>query len=117
VIVAYIVIVSLALLPLVAFSVLYWKWVPSWVRNPYGRLTQLDSWSQIIVLFLSLVFLLSGTHVDVNVKRVVLTVCLIPFIFIGILRLSLLKKAVDSSKEEDKDKDKNEDKDKESQNV
>lgn len=102
--VAYIVIVLLALLPQAAFTVLYWKWIPSWVRNPYGRLSQLDSWSQIIILFVFLVFLVSGDSVDRDTKRVVMAFCLTPFIFLGVFRLSLLKKAVDSSKIEDREK-------------
>lgn len=98
---AYIVIVTLALLPQVAFSFLYWKWVPSWIRNPYGRLAQLDSFSQILVLFIFLIFLFVGTLIGHETKRFVMAVLLVPFIFLGWLRLVLLKRAVDSSKDEE----------------
>lgn len=102
--VAYIVIVILALLPQLAFTVLYWKWIPSWVKNPYGRLAQLDSWSQIVLLVLFMVILISGSYFSPGEKRFIATFSITPWIFLGLLRLTLLKRAVDSaSKTEDKE--------------
>jgi hypothetical protein len=93
-------IVILALVPQLLFSVLYWKWIPAWIRNPYGRLAQLDSWSLILLLIFFLVILALGDHIGQTEKRVISAVLLLPFIFAGFLKLTLLKRAVDSSKDE-----------------
>ena len=101
----YIVVIALALAPQILFTVLYWKWIPSWVKNPYGRLAQLDCWSQIALLSLLLVFLIVGQGMSIEAKRGFMALCLIPFIVLGVFRLILLKRAVDSSREEERSND------------
>ena len=103
---AYIVIISLALVCQLAFTFLYWKWIPSWVKNPYGRLAQLDSWSQIVLFSFFLTLLTIGTGLSVDSKRTIAAICLMPFIFVGFFKLRLLKKAVDSAKQENNEEEK-----------
>ena len=104
-IMAYIVIITLALVCQLAFTFLYWKWIPSWVRNPYGRLAQLDSWSQILLFSFFLILLTVGPEISTNSKRAIAAICLMPFIFVGFFKLILLKKAVDSAKQEDNEEE------------
>lgn len=98
-IVAYIVVVSLALLPQIVFSALYWRWIPSWTKNPYGRLAQLGAWCHIIFLTVFESFLIFGRHLNQTLASYVFIASFLPLIFFGILQLSLLKEAVDSAKE------------------
>jgi hypothetical protein len=93
---AYIVVVALALLPQILFSVLYWKWIPTWTKNPYGRLAQLGAWCHIIFLSVLEVFLVFGRHMNPNIAKYIFLASFSPLIFYGIFQLSLLKRAVDS---------------------
>lgn len=97
--VAYIVVILLALLPQLLFSVLYWKWIPSWTKNPYGRLAQLDSVALILLLLFFLFVVILGDSMSQGEKRAIAVVLMFPFIVGGFFKLTLLKRAVDSSKE------------------
>lgn len=97
---AFITVVVLALVPQVLFSFFYWKWIPQWTKNPYGRLAQLGSWCHIILLSLYLIFVLFGRHFNPTFAEVLLISAFIPLDIFGYLQLSLLKKAVDSAREE-----------------
>ena len=97
-VVVYIVVILLALVPQIVFTFLYWRWIPAWTKNSYGRLAQLDSWSQILFLSAILSFITIGTDWGVEARRTTLAICLIPFAILGVFRLILLKRAVDSAK-------------------
>ena len=99
-IVAYIVVVALALLPQVSFSFLYWRWIPSWIKNPYGRLAQLGAWCHIIFLSVFETFLIFGRHLNPTFASYVFIFSFLPLIFFGVLQLDLLRKAVNSAREE-----------------
>lgn len=94
-------VVALALVPQVLFSVLYWRWIPQWVKNPYGRLSQLGSWCHIVLLILYLLFLLFGRSFDKWVSGVLLILAFSQLVIFGILQLLLLRKAVSDSEKED----------------
>jgi hypothetical protein len=96
---AFIVVVVLALMPQIAFSVLYWRWIPGWTKNSYGRLAQLGSWCHIILLTLYLVLVLFGKSFNPIVAGVILISAFVPLVLFGVLQLILLKRAVDSAKE------------------
>lgn len=95
---AFTIVVVLALVPQVLFSMLYWKWIPLWTKNPYGRLAQLGSWCHIILLSLYLCLVLFGKHLNHIVSGVILVSAFVPLVIFGFLQLILLKRAVDSSK-------------------
>jgi hypothetical protein len=109
VLVAYIVVVALALLPQIAFSFLYWRWIPSWIRNPYGRLAQLGAWCHIVFLSIFECFLIFGKYINRDFASYLLVTSFFPLIFFGILQLDLLKKAVNSAREKQKERDNNDD--------
>lgn len=94
----YVVVIALAMAPQLLFTVLYWKWIPSWTKNSYGRLAQFDSWAQLALLAVLMFFVTNGDRIPLTDKRAILAVCLTPSVFLGILRLVLLKRAVDSSR-------------------
>ncbi len=96
----YVIILVLGLGQQLAFSILYWRWIPEWRKNAYGRLAQFESWSSVALLSALLFILLFGTSLNFQTedKREILAVVLIPFVFLGALKLSLLKRAVDSAK-------------------
>lgn len=96
---AYVVVVALALLPQMIFSFLYWRWIPYWVNNPYGRLSQLGAWCHIIFLFMLLSFLVFGEYFNRLVSEYIFLASFFPLIFYGILQLILLRRAVNESKE------------------
>jgi len=91
-------IVALALQ--ILFTILYWKWIPSWVKNSYGRLAQLGSWVHIVLLSIYLCFLWFGKYFNRFLAEVMLISAFLPLVFFGILQLLLLKQAVDSSRVE-----------------
>lgn len=93
---AYLIVVALAWLPQVLFTVFYWVWVPSWTKNSYGRLAMLQAWYLVVIL--SLVLCTVMFKLDRNVARMIFTFSFLPLSFLGFLQLFLLKKAVDSSK-------------------
>ena len=93
---AYLIVVTLAWLPQVLFTVLYWVWVPQWTRNPYGRLAMLQAW--YLVTILSIIMYISAFGLDRDIARGIFTFSFLPLAFLGFLQLFLLKKAVDSSK-------------------
>ena len=95
---AFTIVLIMALLPQVLFSVLYWKWIPDWVKNPYGFLAQLGSWCHIILLTLYLIFTEFGRHFNPTVAGYILISAFVPLVIFGFLQLHLLKMAVDSSK-------------------
>lgn len=97
---AFTIVLILALVPQVFFSVLYWRWIPDWVKNPYGRLAQLGSWCHIILLSLYLVFTEFGRHFNPTVAEYLLILAFVPLVIFGLLQLHLLKMAVDSSQVE-----------------
>jgi len=99
--IAFVVIVTMALLPQILFSVLYWKWIPNWTKNSYGRLAQLGSWCHILLLTLYLVFTIFGKSFNPIFAGVVLISAFVPLVVFGFLQLILLKMAVDSSKSEE----------------
>lgn len=96
--VAFTVVVIMALVPQVLFTISYQRWIPSWVKNPYGRMAQLGSWCHIILLSLYLVLVLFGKHFNHVVSGVVLVAAFVPLVVYGFLQLILLKKAVESAK-------------------
>lgn len=98
---AYIVVVGMALLLQVAFSALYWRLMPSWVRNPYGRLAQLGAWCHIIFLSVFESFVIFGKHINPLVGQWVLLLSFVPLILFGIFQLDLLKRAVNAAREEE----------------
>ena len=98
IIAAYVVVIALVIAPQLLFSVLYWKWIPAWTKNSYGRLAQFDSWAQVLLLVNLLLFSTGWSDLPLGDKRVILSICLVPSVFIGILKLILLKRAVDSSR-------------------
>lgn len=95
---AFIIVVVLALVPQILFSMLYWKWIPVWIRNPYGRLAQLGSWCHIVLLSLYLGLVLFGKHFNPHVAGVVLILAFVPLVVFGVLQLVLLKKAVEAAR-------------------
>lgn|SRR5689334_2392874 len=97
---AFVVVLIVALVLQLAFTMLYWKWIPGWVKNSYGRLAQLGSWVHIILLSVYLCFTLFGRHFNVHVAELLLISAFLPLVFFGFLQLALLKRAVDSSKAE-----------------
>lgn len=101
---AYIVVIVLALLLQLLFTALYWKWIPSWIKNPFGRLAQSDSWSQILILSTLAVFFFVGDGMSVDHKRTILAIFLLPLVVSSAFRLLLLKKAVDSARADEKEK-------------
>lgn len=98
--VALIVIIILALVPQLLFTALYSKWIPTWVKNPYGRLAQLGSWCHIILLSVYLFFLLFRVHFNRLTAEYILITAFVPLVIFGFLQLILLKRAVDASKAE-----------------
>lgn len=96
---AYIFVVTLAWLPQVLFTVLYWVWVPAWTKNPYGRLAMLQAW--YLVTILSTVLYISAFGLDRIIARAIFTFSFLPLAFLGFLQLFLLRKAVNSSKARD----------------
>lgn len=98
---AFIVVVALALVPQIAFSFLYWRWIPSWVKNAYGRLAQLGAWCHIIFLSVFESFLIFGKYINPLFGQYVLIFSFFPLIAFGILQLDLLKKAAGSAKTEE----------------
>lgn len=92
-----------ALLLQVAFTMLYWKWIPGWVKNRYGRLAQLGSWVHIILLSVYLCFTWFGKLLNVLFAEVMLISAFLPLVFFGVLQLVLLKAAVNDSKAEHKE--------------
>jgi len=98
--IAFTVIVALALLPQILFSILYWRWIPNWTKNPYGRLAQLGSWCHILLLSLYLVFVIFGKSLNPTFAGVLLVSAFVPLVVFGFLQLALLKLAVDSSMNE-----------------
>lgn len=99
----YIVVLVMALLPQIAFSALYWRWIPAWTKNAYGRLAQLESWSQTYLLLVLLFNLSFSSYLSLDTKRAILATSIVPFIILSGLRIYLLKRAFDSSKEEGED--------------
>lgn len=87
-----------ALVLQILFTMLYWKWIPSWVKNSYGRLAQLGSWVHIVLLSIYLCFLWFGKYFNVFVAEVMLISAFLPLVFFGLLQLVLLKEAVYSSR-------------------
>jgi low temperature requirement protein LtrA len=101
---AYIIAVTLAWLPQVLFTILYWVWIPSWTSNPYGRLSMLRAW--YLMAILSLILYIAVFGLDRDIARAIFTFSFLPLAFLGFLQLYLLKKAVNSSRvrnEETKD--------------
>ncbi len=98
----YVTVVALALAQQVTFSILYWRWIPHWTKNPYGRMAQLGCWALIIPLFLSLVtFAISdGGGEGGNTLKVIFTIGFLPLLVFGFMQLDLLKRAVDSGSTE-----------------
>lgn len=96
--VAFTVVVVMALMPQLLFTALYWKWIPTWIKNPYGRLAQLGSWCHIILLSLYLCFILFGKYFNQVVAEIMLVSAFVPLVIFGFLQLLLLKKAFESSK-------------------
>jgi hypothetical protein len=94
---AFVTVVSLALLPQLLFFVLYWKWIPSWIHNKYGRLAQAGAMCHIILLSLYLFLVAFGKHFNPRLEGIVLVLAFVPLIFFGLFQLSLLKLAVDSA--------------------
>lgn len=94
----FVIVLAIALLLQILFSMLYWKWIPGWVKNPYGRLAQLGSWVHIILLSLYLCFTFFGKFFNRYVAEVMLISAFLPLVFFGILQLLLLKQAVDLSR-------------------
>ena len=101
--VAFIVVVVLALVPQLLFTALYWKWIPAWTKNPYGRLAQFGSWSISFTLTLCLILATAGRGLPRESLREIFTFGFLPLLFFGYLQLALLKKAVDSSKNNDQE--------------
>lgn len=99
--VAFLIVVILTLVPQLLFSVLYWKWIPQWTKNPYGRLAQFGSWSISLTLILCLILATAGRHLGREVLREVFVFGFLPLLVFGYLQLSLLKRAVDSAKEKE----------------
>ena len=95
---AFTIVVTLALLPQIAFFVLYWLWIPSWIYNKYGRLAQAGAMCHIILLSLYLILVIFGKHLNQTFAGLMLVSAFIPLILFGIFQLSLLKLAVDSAK-------------------
>lgn len=103
--VAFTIVVIVALVPQLLFSALYWKWIPLWTRNPYGRLAQFGSWCHIILLTLYLVLTLFGKHFNQFITGIVLVSAFVPLDIYGFLQLILLKKAVESARMREKNKE------------
>lgn len=99
------IVVAMALVPQVLFSVLYWRWIPQWVKNPYGRLSQLGSWCHINLLILYLLFLLVGRSMNRWMAGSMLILAFSQLVVFGFLQLALLKRAVVASKKEDEHDD------------
>ena len=97
---AFVIVATLALIPQVIFTVLYWKWIPAWVKNPYGRLAQFDSWCRILFYSIMLFLIAFGSKIGHAWASVVFISGFVPVIFFGIFQLALLKRAVDSAKED-----------------
>lgn len=98
--VAFLVVVILALVPQLLFSMLYWKWIPHWTKNPYGRLAQFGSWSISFTLILCLILATIGKGLSRDSLRDIFVFGFIPLLAFGYLQLYLLKKAVDSASKE-----------------
>lgn len=98
---AYIVVVAVALALQIAFSLLYWKWFPSWVNNPYGRLAQLGAFALITNLTLVLLVNTFGHDWGRSEVRTIFTFGFLFLVAFGVLQLILLKRAVDSAKQEE----------------
>lgn len=97
----YVTVVALALAQQVTFSFLYWRWIPQWTKNPYGRMAQLGCWALIVPLLLSLInFAISGGGSGSNTIRLVFIIGFLPLLAFGFLQLDLLKKAVESGEAE-----------------
>ena len=94
------VVVCLALLPQIVFTIAYWKWIPAWVNDSYGRLAQLGAWCHIIFLSVFESFILFGRHMNPQVAVWVLVISFFPLIFQGILQMILLRRAVLSAQTE-----------------
>lgn len=95
---AFVTVVSLALLPQLLFFFLYWRWIPSWIHNKYGRLAQAGAMCHIILLSLYIVIVVFGKHFNKDFEGIVLILAFVPLILFGLFQLSLLKLAVDSAK-------------------
>lgn len=102
---AYIVVVALALLPQVVFSVVYWWKIPSWIKNPYGRLAQFGAWCHIIFLGVVLVFLTVGRQTDPHLANFIFLFSFFPLIAYGVFQLFLLKKAIEESRKEERERE------------
>lgn len=100
---AFTIVLIMALVPQILFSALYWKWIPDWVKNPYGRLAQLGSWCHIVLLSLYLVFTEFGRHFNPTVAGYMLILAFVPLVVFGFLQLYLLRMAVESSRVEHKE--------------
>lgn len=100
---AFTVVVIMALVPQLLFSALYWKWIPLWIRNPYGRLAQLGSWCHIILLSLYLFLVLFGKYLTPFATQTMLILAFVPLVIYGFLQLILLRRAVVSSLEKNKE--------------
>jgi len=100
VVAAFLIVVILALLPQIAFSICYWRMIPSWVNNPYGRLAQLGAWCHITFLTFYLVVQLFHKYFNVIWVDVIFISAFVPLILFGCFQLYLLKVAVRSAAEE-----------------
>lgn len=94
---AYVAVVIMALLPQVLFSILYWTWIPTWIKNPYGRLAQLDAWCRIILLSVFLFINFFGKGLDPNVVTFIFILAFLPLVYFGGLQLILLRRAAKSA--------------------
>ena len=99
----YIIVVTVALVLQILFSVLYWRWIPHWTKNPYGRLAQLGAFALITNLGLVLFVNTAGHDWSRNSVRTVFTFGFLLLVAFGALQLALLKKAVDTAREEEKE--------------
>lgn len=91
------VVMVLALVPQVVFTIRYWKKLPAWIRHPYGRLAQLGCWCHILLLTLYLAFIWLGMYFNPLVAKILLVSAFVPLIFYGLLQLNLLERAVKSA--------------------
>lgn len=98
--VAFIVVVILALVPQLLFTVLYWKWIPTWTKNPYGRLAQFGSWSISLTLILCLILATIGKRLSQQFLGEIFVIGFLPLLTFGYMQLYLLKKAVESASKE-----------------
>lgn len=89
------VVMTLALVPQIIFTIRYWKKSPQWTKNLWGRLAQLGCWCHILLLTIYLVFTWFGRYFNVLFAEILLVSAFVPLIFYGVFQLMLLEKALE----------------------